>query len=126
MISCKSNTRRTSSGAATFRCWRLEDVGIPMSPHHHDDVLRPCRAQRDASAADAKAKKAAAAAAPEAVVLYASQTGTAQEIARNIQARNRSLQPAQSLLGPAKLVHTCLSSAAKPAGGYAAAHMQAQ
>ena len=61
-----------------------------------------CRARREASAADAKAKKAAAAAAPEAVVLYASQTGTAQEIARNIQARTRALP----LVTPARLLST--------------------
>lgn len=40
------------------------------------------RAQRAKAAEDSKA----AAAAPEVVVLYASQTGTAQEVARTIQA----------------------------------------
>lgn len=41
-----------------------------------------------AAAAAAEAAVAAAAAVPEAIILYASQTGTAQEVARNIQAES--------------------------------------
>lgn len=47
-------------------------------------ILARLKAQREAAAAAAAAKKAASY--KEVVVLYASQTGTAQEIAKNIQA----------------------------------------
>lgn len=55
------------------------------SPHVRVSLLIPvtyaaCRAQR------AQAQKASKVAQPPVVVLYASQTGTAQEIARSIQA----------------------------------------
>ena len=44
--------------------------------------------ERQKAEAQALEKEAAAAAVPEAVILYASQTGTAQEVARNIQAES--------------------------------------
>lgn len=52
------------------------------------DTRIPYRAERAKAAAAAQEKKDAAAAAPEAVILFASQTGTAQEVARTIQAES--------------------------------------
>lgn len=46
------------------------------------------RAQRDASAKAASSAASKAGTAPEVIVTYASQTGTAQEIAKNIQAES--------------------------------------
>ena len=46
------------------------------------------RAQRDASAKAASSAASKADKAPEVIVTYASQTGTAQEIAKNIQAES--------------------------------------